>query len=430
MGYRKNASTLSATEKANFVAAVHDLKNTTLQGHALSMYDEFVAEHLSVCYIAYGPAAGTNGAHGGPAFCPWHREFICRFEKALQSFDPSVSLPYWNWNSGNAPDTAAVFADDFLGGAGTGPGGAVQTGPFTVANGWKIHTALTPKGMGNALTRNPTLDPSTLPATAANNALNDTNYNIFQPDLEDNSHNEVHVWVGGNMDYMTSPNDPVFFLHHANVDRLWAVWQEKYPGAANYDTPTAYGPYGHKIDDRMWPWDGGLNNGGSSPGWITGMMDCPDEDIRPYLPTFGAMDIVTPRMVVDHAATCGRYDTDPPKLKDIIKSETKEIIKLETKEFIKAESKDFSKAEVKELKEKDLFDGPGKNWFKEFKELKEKDKDIFEGPIWQRPGDSTLGDLAQRITVIEAQLGHAFIAAEERPPVGRRITKGTGEKVE
>ena len=39
-------------------------------------------------------------------------------------------------------------------------------------------------------------------------------------------HNRVHLWVGGNMAPMTSPNDPVFFLHHCFVDKAWADWQE------------------------------------------------------------------------------------------------------------------------------------------------------------------------------------------------------------
>ena len=41
-------------------------------------------------------------------------------------------------------------------------------------------------------------------------------------------HNLVHRWVGGSMGPGTSPNDPVFFLHHCNVDRIWvslAHWE-------------------------------------------------------------------------------------------------------------------------------------------------------------------------------------------------------------
>jgi tyrosinase len=39
-------------------------------------------------------------------------------------------------------------------------------------------------------------------------------------------HNQVHVWIGGTMGTSSSPNDPVFFLHHCNEDRLWAEWQD------------------------------------------------------------------------------------------------------------------------------------------------------------------------------------------------------------
>ncbi len=38
----------------------------------------------------------------------------------------------------------------------------------------------------------------------------------------------------------SSPNDPVFFLHHSNIDRMWAIWPRKYPSAAPHqpDVPT------------------------------------------------------------------------------------------------------------------------------------------------------------------------------------------------
>jgi tyrosinase len=54
------------------------------------------------------------------------------------------------------------------------------------------------------------------------------------------AHNVAHVYVGGMFmkdktliwgsmaSVDTSPNDPVFFLHHANVDRLWALWEERH----------------------------------------------------------------------------------------------------------------------------------------------------------------------------------------------------------
>ena len=43
-------------------------------------------------------------------------------------------------------------------------------------------------------------------------------------------HAAGHVYIGGeNLDLFSSPNDPVFFLHHANLDRIWAIYQSLDP---------------------------------------------------------------------------------------------------------------------------------------------------------------------------------------------------------
>src|SRR6266571_1110573 len=41
---------------------------------------------------------------------------------------------------------------------------------------------------------------------------------------------DVHSAVGGDMETGSSPSDPLFWLHHANIDRLWAKWQKQHPG--------------------------------------------------------------------------------------------------------------------------------------------------------------------------------------------------------
>jgi tyrosinase len=68
----------------------------------------------------------------------------------------------------------------------------------------------------------------------------------------------VHLYVGGDtrnnggtMTENTSPNDPVFFLHHANIDRIWAQW-ERIHGSTYL--PTSGFRQGQNLDDRMWPW--------------------------------------------------------------------------------------------------------------------------------------------------------------------------------
>ena len=66
-------------------------------------------------------------------------------------------------------------------------------------------------------------------------------------------HNAVHQWIDGSMQSGTSPNDPVFFFHHCNIDRLWAVWEQKHPTVARYlpdnSAPAATGLT--RVDENM-----------------------------------------------------------------------------------------------------------------------------------------------------------------------------------
>jgi tyrosinase len=66
-------------------------------------------------------------------------------------------------------------------------------------------------------------------------------------------HNDVHVWVGGDMQLSSSPNDPTFFLHHCQVDRIWAAWQAQHPTAAYAPDMTAPDSLAfHRIDDALY----------------------------------------------------------------------------------------------------------------------------------------------------------------------------------
>jgi tyrosinase len=55
-------------------------------------------------------------------------------------------------------------------------------------------------------------------------------FSDFSVRLE-NVHNDVHVWVGGSMSAVPVAGfDPVFWSHHAMIDRLWYLWQLAHPG--------------------------------------------------------------------------------------------------------------------------------------------------------------------------------------------------------
>jgi tyrosinase len=252
VGVRKNQATLTAAEKAVFVAAIKALK-------ADGTYDHHAQEHRDAM-LTLNP----DPAHGGPAFFPWHRECLRRFELQLQAVDPSVTLPYWNPTVDNSP-TSSLWAADFMGGNGEGSTYEVKTGPFAYsAGGWTLNVRDNPR-QPPYLRRAFGVKVSTLPPlTAERNTLNRVPYDAspwntqtsntqsFRRMSETSMHNTVHNWVGGTMQGAASNNDPVFWLLHCYLDRHWARWQKRHPTEPY--RPESGGPVGHNLNDSMWPW--------------------------------------------------------------------------------------------------------------------------------------------------------------------------------
>ena len=317
MRVRKNAALLTNDEWTRYLNAVVTLKHTFPAGSSVSIYDQLVAMHLCVWGLlgGTGPAGGTDGAHNGPAFLPWHREYLRRYEEALAAVDPGVSLPYWNWGLGSDAETTDLFQDNRMGPR----GGTVTSGYFaqtaTPQNplGWTIHPNLRP--FASALRRTGTSGVGSLPSEAAvTEALQKSTYSTFRPALErgsglspghGNMHNGVHGWMGGDMGRMTSPNDPIFFMHHAQVDRIWASWQREHSGVASYNDANISVGQGHGPNDNMWPWDAGA----SAPGTV--ISTGPDPAVAAALiPTEAIIDLVTPEDALDHRALGYCYDDE------------------------------------------------------------------------------------------------------------------------
>jgi tyrosinase len=217
-------------------------------------YDLFVVwHHLAMMTMTPpGNGAGRNGAHRGPVFCPWHRVMLMVLERNLQRVlaDPSFGLPYWDWAADGDLPPAGQLASAVWGPACMGGNGSpVASGPFRFdaadPDSWRIRVqgtssgglAVTDRGLKRKLTHDaPGLPMSSHVAHAL--ALNtydaepwSTQSAGFRNRLEGWAadpgsrppwtHNLVHVWIGGDMSPSTSPNDPVFYLNHCNVDRIW-----------------------------------------------------------------------------------------------------------------------------------------------------------------------------------------------------------------
>ncbi|MCY9786948.1 tyrosinase family protein [Nocardiopsis sp. EMB25] len=263
---RKNHLDMSAEEKERFIEAVLEIKR-------LGIYDRFVKLHIRMNSRDYlNKDGGRRYGHINPGLMPWHRQYLLEFEKALHLVDPTVSLPYWDWTQDQGTDSP-LWADDFLGGTGRPGDFQVTTGPFAHRNGWVINTSVLPDGpedpwlegnythddrpylvrdlggMGRLSTPEELQETLALPVYDSppwnHTSGYEAPYESFRNHAEGYAkfpwetelgklHGCAHVWVGGHMLYIGSPNDPVFFLHHAFVDKIWAMWQEEHPNVPHY----------------------------------------------------------------------------------------------------------------------------------------------------------------------------------------------------
>ncbi len=141
--------------------------------------------------------------HGRPYFYAWHRGFLAYFERMLQqmSGDPTLALPYWDYYAN--PKIPAIFAAPTLGDG--------SSNPLYWAN--RQNDRVT--GLVYAA-----FDPS---VTTFADATPDGD--TYESIVEENPHGEVHDAIGGDMGAVpTAAADPVFWVHHCNVDRLWSAW--------------------------------------------------------------------------------------------------------------------------------------------------------------------------------------------------------------
>ena len=275
MKCRKNVKNLTADEKRRFVNAFQALmvQDSVLHPGAQSRYDDFVETHLLAMHDmdTHVPRPESWG-HGGSVFLPWHRELLYQFEKLLQIIDTSVTIPYWDWTRAKAASDAGYpFTHDFLGVDGTDSdndrvkreAGAPSPYPYPFdPEAWSTSLEVfDPDDSLNFFQRqfgeradapnlpsNDTVEIGT--ATTFRNAISGAiSYLTHRARCED-LHNLVHRYCGGNMLRMTSPNDPVFFLHHANIDRMWSIWQKKVPASTSLYVQSST-TLGHKLNDAM-----------------------------------------------------------------------------------------------------------------------------------------------------------------------------------
>lgn len=165
--------------------------------------------------------------HGSRIFLPWHRAYLYLFELALQDQVPDTFLPWWDWSSPESHTTGIpeLYTIETLAGGSPNP----------------LHHQPIPPGIANGaeqpeLTTRDPQDPGQLPTREdVQSVLDAGDFRDFNNRLE-NLHNWIHGWVGGTMsDINYAAYDPLFWGHHAMVDRIWRLWQLRHTGIGSVD---------------------------------------------------------------------------------------------------------------------------------------------------------------------------------------------------
>ena len=274
----------------------------------------FAARDASTACNALNGGINVDFAHAGPCFPVWHRTFLLILERAMQRVlrDESFGFPYWNWESGDM----SPFMDYFGSRSDKVNQNEIRNVSGGILDNWRTVCDYTYQ-RGRDLyfddnnnkscsdywrLCNPQMDLANNTRLERGNAerylpsLREVRMAIAAPDYDrPNSagayqrdspresfrsrlegwnmicsasncvgpqvtntfqrlHNNIHDWVNGHMAVApSSVNDPIFSLHHTNVDRILESWMQRFDQSLPEYVPVSGGHSGHNRDDFMVP---------------------------------------------------------------------------------------------------------------------------------------------------------------------------------
>jgi len=212
---RKEFRTMTATEWNSFVTAVKILNVRFVPIY--TTYDKYVKIQMD----------HFDDTQDTALYFPFHRKLLLEFENELRKISPNVTLPYWDWSwDSQAPAASLIFQPTYLGGNGSGVDWVVRDGRF--AN-WTVYypgphflqrrfndgARIWPLSSRDIIQR----------ILSSSRALEELRQSLVYTPI-----GRVHVGIGGDMATKAAPNDPIYWLHMAFVDKLWNDWQQQRPG--------------------------------------------------------------------------------------------------------------------------------------------------------------------------------------------------------
>ncbi|KAG9097993.1 hypothetical protein FS749_004954 [Ceratobasidium sp. UAMH 11750] len=213
---------LTQAQRNSFHKAVKCLQTKASNVKGVSRFDRYPSVHDSV----YGKV------HYVAQFLPWHRWFLWLRRLDLQDCGYTGPTPYWDWTIDSRKLSSSLIWHPTSGFGGNGntrsQAHCVENGPYanfqlTYPNRHCLARQFNNGNLRSGLIGR--MQGAQYSKKMIQQVMGNDNYDDFSSDLEEIPHDTIHNVIAGDMAQAFSPNDALFFLHHQNVDRIWAKWQ-------------------------------------------------------------------------------------------------------------------------------------------------------------------------------------------------------------
>lgn len=198
-------------------------------GSGRSIYGQFAYDH------------DNFAEHQNNLFLAWHRQQLWKWDVALNSVKPGVVQPFFDWSiSGEDVFADSMFTADRIGASVRYDGNQVAPIPDGSFQGLQSEHR-----SQHAVTRNFRNAFLATSRTIDEYINNIDGFERFRLALEYEIHNAFHIVIGGDMVTSMSPNEPLFYFHHAFTDFIYRRWESR--GSVGSNTESELGM-------QMRPW--------------------------------------------------------------------------------------------------------------------------------------------------------------------------------
>ncbi|KAJ3209034.1 hypothetical protein HDU83_000127 [Entophlyctis luteolus] len=258
-------STLSSNQKSQYVNAMLVLANRAqsakgvLSDPSVISLKDFtnlyvpwllaMSSSTDRSLLHHSHARASPWAHGSAEFYPYHRAMVWKFEQAMQTAGWSGGVVYWDWPAVyNSWWNSDLVSSSYLGSCvSVGTNNCVNSGVFSssaysvavldsdvTAYADGMHATSATQCLQRCATQSAVTNPSDI-----NTRYSATTYAAFRGDAADGNDDESgfhasgHETFGGTQcqsdmaNASISPNDPLFWMHHVFVDKVWWRWQSR-----------------------------------------------------------------------------------------------------------------------------------------------------------------------------------------------------------